>query len=200
MADYDLIKKFITIYNSTQTAIDSNNKSKAAEKYQELLTAYNTIKDSELDASHKKIAFSQIQKAYKDIQGIDARTSFGKYAVVAAVFVMLISFAVVMKPSMFGLMVLEKGIYGNEAPQFVGQKTLELAAAGTIELNLNDYFKDPDGDTLTFLTKHQKGLQIALANEKLTVANDGATGEVPLELIASDGRIIVREMITIRIV
>ena len=200
MADYDLIKKFITIYNSTQTAIDSNDKSKAAEKYQELLTAYNTIKESDLDASHKKIAFSQIQKAYKDIHGIDARTSFGKYAVVAAVFIMLLSFAVVMKPSMFGLMILEKGIYGNEAPQFVGQKILELSSAGTIELNLNDYFTDPDGDTLTFLTKHQKGLQIALANEKLTVANDGATGEVPMELIASDGRIIVREMVTIKIV
>ena len=200
MADYDLIKKFITIYNSTQTAIDSNDKSKAAEKYQELLTAYNTIKESDLDASHKKIAFSQIQKAYKDIHGIDARTSFGKYAVVAAVFIMLVSFAVVMKPSMFGLMVLEKGIYGNEAPQFAGQKILELSSAGTIELNLNDYFKDPDGDTLTFLTKHQKGLQIALANEKLTVSNDGATGEVPMELIASDGRIIAREMITIKIV
>jgi len=200
VADYDLIKKFITIYNSTQTAIDSNDKSKAAEKYQELLTAYNTIKESDLDASHKKIAFSQIQKAYKDIHGIDARTSFGKYAVVAAVFIMLLSFAVVMKPSMFGLMILEKGIYGNEAPQFVGQKILELSSAGTIELNLNDYFTDPDGDTLTFLTKHQKGLQIALANEKLTVANDGATGEVPMELIASDGRIIVREMVTIKIV
>lgn len=200
MADYDLIKQFITVYNSTQTAIDSSDKAKAKEKYQELLAAYNKIKDSELDQSHKKIAFSQIQKAYNDIQGIDARTSFGKYAVVAAVFIMLISFAVVMKPSMFGLMILEKGIYGNEAPQFIGQKTLDLPASGTIELDLNTYFTDPDGDTLTFLTKHQKGLQIALANEKLTVSNDGATGEVPMELIASDGRIIVREMITIKIV
>ncbi len=200
MADYDLIKQFIAIYNSTQTAIDSNDKPKAAEKYKELLEAYNKIKDSDLDQSHKKIAFSQIQKAYKDISGIDARTSFGKYAVIAAVFVMLLSFAVVMKPSMFGLMVLEKGIYGNEAPQFIGQKMLDLPSSGTIELNLNTYFTDPDGDQLTFLTKHQKGLQIALANEKLTVSNDGATGEVPMELIASDGRIIVREMVTVRIV
>lgn len=200
MADYDLIKQFIAIYNSTQTAIDSNDKSKAAEKYQELLGAYNKIKESELDQSHKKIAFSQIQKTYKDIKGIDARTSIGKYAVVAAVFIMLISFAVVMKPSMFGLMVLEKGIYGNEAPQFTGQKMLELPSTGTIELDLNSYFTDPDQDTLTFLTKHQKGLQIALSNQKLTVSNDGATGEVPLELIASDGRIIVREMVTVRIV
>lgn len=200
MGDFDLIKQFITIYNSTQAAIDSSDKKKAAEKYQELLTAYNQIKNSELDQSHKKIAFSQVQKAYKEISGIDARTSFSKYAVIAAVFIMLISFAVVMKPAMFGLMVLEKGLYGNEAPQFIGQKMLDLPSSGTIELDLNTYFTDPDQDTLTFLTKHQKGLKIALSNEKLTVSNDGATGEVPLELIASDGRIIVREMVIVKIV
>lgn len=199
MADYDLIKKFITIYNSTQAAIDANNKGKAADTYKELLEAYNKIKDSELDQSHKKIAFAQTQKAYKDIQGIDARTSFGRYAIAAAVFVMLLSFAVVMKPSMFGLMVLEESIYGNEAPQFIGQKTVELPLTGTIELNLNEYFTDPNGDKLAFLTKHQRGLKIALANDRLILSNDGATDEVPLELIASDGRIIVRETITVRI-
>jgi hypothetical protein len=200
MADLSLIKKFITIYNSTQTAIDSNDKSGATEKYKELLEAYNKIKDSDLEHSHKKIAFAQIQKAYKDIQGIDARTSFSRYAILAAVFVILISFAVVIKPSMFGLMVLEKGLYGNEAPQYTGQKAFDLPSSGTLEINLNDQFKDPDGDTLTFLTKHQKGLKIALANEKLTLSNDGATGEVPVELIASDGRIIVRETVTVKIV
>jgi len=199
MGDFNLIKQFITKYNSLQASIDSNNKEEAAKKYQELLSEYNKIKDSDLDVSHKKIAFAQIQKAYKETQGIDTRTSIGRYAIVVAVFVVLLSFAVVAKPSMFGLMVLEKGIYGNEAPQYNGPATLELPPTGMLELNLNEYFTDPDGDELTFLTKHQKGLKIALSNEQLAISNDESTGEVPLELIATDGRVIVRKTVQVRV-
>jgi hypothetical protein len=194
MASIDLIKKFIKIYSSAQVAIDSNNKKTAEKKYQELLNMYNTIKGSKLDYSHKKIAYSQIQKVYKGINGIDTRRSINKYAIAAAVLIIMLSFVVVAKPSLFGLAILEKGLYGNEAPKWVSeQKTFELR--GILSLELTDYFQDPDGDPLTFLTKHQKGLKLALMNTHLKIINDGAKGQVPIELIASDGRIIVRETI-----
>lgn len=198
MAEIDLIKKFIKIYSSAQVAIDSNNKNKAEKEYQQLLTMYNAIKNSTLDHSHKKIAYSQIQKVYNGINGIDTRTSINRYAIAIAVFIMLISFAIVAKPSFFGLVVLEKQLYGNDAPQWNSeQKNFNLQ--GELKLNLHDYFTDPDGDELTFLTKHQKGLKIALTGSTISIQNDGATGEVPLELIASDGRIIVKEKIMLNI-
>lgn len=198
MADIDLIKAFIKIYSSAQVAIDANEREQAEQRYQELLEVYNQIKNSSLDIDHKKIAFDQIQKVYKGISGIETRTRMNKYAVVAAVLVILVSFAVLIKPTMFGLTILEKELYGNEAPYWKAeQKNFELT--GQLELNLNDYFADPDGDQLTFLTKHQKGLKIALANEKLTVINDGATGEIPLELIATDGRIMVKERVMLNV-
>lgn len=198
MASVDLIKQFIQVYSSAQVAIDSNNKDRAERKYYALLDLYNKIKISGLDQSHKKIAYSQIQKVYKGINGIGTRTSINRYAVFIAIFVIILSLAVLVKPTMFGLTILEKGIYGNEAPKWTAeQKTFELR--GVLDMELNDYFQDPDGDTLTFLTKHQQGLKLALMNTHLKIINDGATGQVPVELIASDGRIIVKETIMLNI-
>ncbi len=198
MAQIDLIKKFIKIYSSAQVAIDSNNKNKAEKRYQELLTMYNAIKNSTIDYSHKKIAYTQIKKVYTGINRIDTRKTINRYAIAAAVFIMLISFAVVVKPSFFGLMVLEKGLYGNEAPFWDStEKTFNLD--GRIELDLSKYFTDPDGDELTFLTKHQKGLKIALIRDRVIIEQDGATGETPIELIATDDRIIVRETIMLNV-
>lgn len=198
MGNIDLIQQFIKIYSSAQTAIDANEKQRAQNKYHALLKTYNKIKNSKLDYHHKKIAYSQIQKVYKGIQGIGTRRSINRYAIFAAVFIILLSFAIVIKPSFFGLMVLEKGLYGNEAPKWASeQKSFDLY--GILDLELNDYFTDPDGDKLTFLTKHQKGLKLALMNTHLKIINDGATGQVPLELIASDGRIIVRETVILNV-
>ncbi len=198
MANLNLVKQFIKKYNSAQVFIDGNQKKKAENKYKELLALYNQIKNSNLDYSHKKIAYSQVQKVYKGMQGIGTRQGINKYAIIAAVFVIILSLAVVIKPSFFGLIVLEKGLYGNEPPKWASeQKTFELK--GILDLELNDYFTDPDGDELTFLTKHQKGLKLALMNTHLKIINDGATGQVPLELIASDGRIIVRETVMLNV-
>lgn len=194
MTDIDLIKKFIKIYSSAQISIDSNEKTQAEQKYTELLEVYNQIKNSSLDYSHKKIAFNQIQKVYKGINGIETRKNINKYAVFAAVLVILLSFAVVIKPTMFGLAILEKGLYGNSAPYWSSEQT-RFELNGELELRLSSYFTDPDGDKLTFLTKHQKGLKLALADDLLTIINDRSYGEVPLELIATDGRIIARQTI-----
>ena len=198
MIDNYLIKKFVKSYSSAQVFIDTNEKNKAEKKYHELLELYNKIKNSNLDYQHKKIAYSQIQKVYKGINNIGARQGINKYAIVAAVFVVIISLAVVVKPSFFGLMVLEKGLYGNEAPVWSSeQKEFELR--GSLDLELGNYFTDPDGDTLTYLTKHQKGLKLALMNTHLRIFNTGATGKVPLELIASDGRIITKQTIILNV-
>ncbi|MBN1644457.1 hypothetical protein JW851_00255 [Candidatus Woesearchaeota archaeon] len=194
MANIDLIQRFIKIYSSAQVAIDSNNKDTAEQKYQELLDLYNIIKNSDLDYNHKKIAYTQIQKVYNGIKGIDTRTSINRYVFAIAVFVILISFAVFAKPSFFGLTVLEEGLYGNQAPYWNSeQKNFEFQ--DQLTLNLNEYFADPEGDELTFLTKHQKGLKIALSGNQITVQNDGARGEIPLELIASDGKRMTKETV-----
>ncbi|MBD3361825.1 hypothetical protein GF358_03465 [Candidatus Woesearchaeota archaeon] len=199
MTETDLIKEFIKVYSSAQIAIDSNDKTRAEKKYHGLLQVYNKIKDSNLDHSHKKIAYSQIQKVYKGVQGIDTRTSINKYAVFVAIFVIILSLAVLVRPTIFGLAVLEKGLYQNHAPIWTQDtKTISLDKT-TTTIDLNQYFTDPDGDELTYLTKHQKGLMLSLSNNQLTITNDGAEGKIPLELIASDGRYIVKETITVNI-
>jgi hypothetical protein len=199
MGNMSLINQFIQTYNSAQVAIDANEKKAAKLKYNELLESYNEIKSSKLNKKHKDLAYSQIQKVYSGVQGIRTRKSIGRFAIAIAVFVILLSGAVVIKPTFFGLVVLDKAIYGNEPPKWISdQKTFDLS--GSLDINLNDYFIDPDGDELTFLTSHQKGLKIALMNNKIKVMNDGASGQVPLDLIASDGRTIVREKVTINVV
>jgi len=196
MANSSLIQQFIKTYSSAQAAIDNSQKKAAEQSYHKLLQKYDQIKNSNLDYNHKKIAYNQIQKVYKGINSINTTRNINKYAIAAAVCVVILSMAIAIKPSIFGLSILEKGLYDNEGPKWTSeQKTFELNKI--LEINLDNYFTDPDEDELTYLTKHQKGLKIALAGNKLKIMNDNSKGEIPLELIATDGRIITRETVMI---
>ncbi|MBN1644551.1 hypothetical protein JW851_00725, partial [Candidatus Woesearchaeota archaeon] len=75
----------------------------------------------------------------------------------------------------------------NELPVWTGNNTWEINKNSNLIVDLNDYFSDPNNDTLTYLATTADKISIAIEDNMLTItpAPDFA-GERTISIIASD--------------
>ncbi len=84
----------------------------------------------------------------------------------------------------------------NQPPVF-SAPARSIVVSGTTTINLRDYFKDPDGDTLAFVVLPVDGLATQLIGAMLTITPEHA-GSFELPIIASDPRDSTRVMLGIQ--
>ncbi|MBW3018851.1 hypothetical protein KY329_01535 [Candidatus Woesearchaeota archaeon] len=72
----------------------------------------------------------------------------------------------------------------NSAPVWKS-KTREFTISGEYELNLDEYFEDPDGDELVYLSTSDKGLKVTVSNNIVRIVPE-SKGEMQITVIASD--------------
>ncbi len=123
----DLVQKFVEAYHATQDLIDNKDISGATTKYNELLDIYKEIAASKLDPMHKELAYDQLVKVYNSIQNppkasIHATT----HIIAAAVLLVLFSFMVFFKPTVFGAVTAEPKVVQDVNWAFVEPESRSL--------------------------------------------------------------------------
>lgn len=97
------MQKFVDAFNETQARLEENDIDGAVEGYKQMLTAYNNIAGSDLDQIHKELAYDQLTKTYQAIQNPPSSIHATTHVIAAAVLLVLFSFLVFFKPTIFGL-------------------------------------------------------------------------------------------------
>ena len=104
----ELVQKFVDTFRSVQEQLDNNDRAAAVSAYKDLLDVYNDLAAADLDPMHKELAYDQLTKVYQALQNppkhsIHATT----HIIAAAVLLVLFSFLVFFRPTVFGLTVIE---------------------------------------------------------------------------------------------
>lgn len=113
MADehIELVQKFVDSFHATQDSLNKNDREGATNGYKDMLGIYNQIAASPLDPLHKELAYDQLVKTY---QGLQAPQSHSIHAtthiIAAAVLLVLFSFLVFFRPTVFGMTTAEPKI------------------------------------------------------------------------------------------
>ncbi len=108
-----------------------------------------------------------------------------KYIILGA-FVILISVLILVRPGIIGFTLFEPGTDAyNNPPQWTSAKR-EFHITREKTYDLNEYFTDPDGDALTYLSTSYDNLKVTIDQNKVTFTPT-SPGEYKIGLIASDG-------------
>ncbi len=98
-------------FHSTQNNVDNGDMEGAASGYKEMLSLYNQIVASGLDPMHKELAYDQLVKVYQALKNPPANTFHATtHIIAAAALLVLFSFLVFFKPTIFGLTTAEPHI------------------------------------------------------------------------------------------
>jgi hypothetical protein len=126
-----LVQQFVDTVRATQARVDSGDKVGAANGYKDLLSIYNNIVASNLDPLHKEVAYDQLVKVYNalrapPVSSVHATT----HIIAAAILLVLFSFLVFFKPTVFGLATAEPRIVQDVNWAFTdsGARDLHLEA------------------------------------------------------------------------
>ena len=132
-AHLELIQQFVDSFHATQSSLDKNDTEGAASGYKDMLGVYNKIAASDLDPMHKELAYDQLVKAYQGLQNPRAPQSMHAttHIIAAAVLLVLFSFLVFFKPTVFGMVSAEPKIAQDLNFAFVesGSRAVHLDAA-----------------------------------------------------------------------
>ena len=127
----ELVQKFVDAFHATQEHVNNNDHDAAAAGYKQMLAAYNDISASRLDPLHKEIAYDQLVKTYQALQNppkhsIHATT----HVIAAAVLLVLFSFLVFFRPTIFGFTTAEPSVIQDVNWAFVesGSRAVHLDA------------------------------------------------------------------------
>lgn len=127
----ELVQKFVDAFHATQEHVDNSDHEAAAEGYKQMLAAYNDIAAAKLDPLHKELAYDQLVKVYKSLQdppqhSIHATT----HIIAAAVLLVLFSFLVFFRPTIFGFTTAEPVVIQDVNWAFVdsGSRAVHLDA------------------------------------------------------------------------
>lgn len=128
----ELVQKFVDAFHSTQDRLNDNDLEGAAQGYKDMLAVYNDIAASGLDPMHKELAYDQLVKVYHALQNpprhsIHATT----HIIAAATLLVLFSFLVFFKPTVFGLTAIDPVTVHDLNWAFTesGQRDVHLDAA-----------------------------------------------------------------------
>ncbi|RLE45300.1 hypothetical protein DRJ22_04690 [Candidatus Woesearchaeota archaeon] len=87
----------------------------------------------------------------------------------------------------------------NSPPVWTGKTKEFTLTEGQGELNLDNYFSDPDGDKLVYLATLDEGIDIVVNGNILTAKAKPGSGKKSITLIASDLEDVVKVPVTINV-
>lgn len=203
----DLIHKFVQAYNSAQDSIEENRIPEAKSKYHELMDIYKDIADSDVESVHKELAYDQVMKVYQGVKGMKVRRTINTKAVALAVVLIIISLVIFIKPEIIGLATFEF----NQAPQWNSgtnvfvilgiHNNMEFDEYYDRTIDLDKFFRDPNGDELTYLATSTEGLKVQLNGNFLTfLPEPGVFGKKTMYVVASDGYEVTRQEMIVDII
>jgi len=134
MADepIELVQKFVDSFHTTQDSLNKNDNAGAADGYKQMLDVYNQISASNLDPMHKELAYDQLVKTYQGLQEPSSSHSVHAttHIIAAAVLLVLFSFLVFFRPTVFGLATAEPKIMQDVNIAFTesGSRAIHLDA------------------------------------------------------------------------
>lgn len=205
--DIELIKQFVDKYNSAQASLDGRNKEEAKKHYKDLLSLYAAINKSKLDKENKELAYEQIMKVYRGVHNtnnvavpISKRFSFtSKPTIIVAGILILLSIVVFIKPEIIGF-ALDPSVT-DDAPEWKSPQNFFSAESPQTVINLDNYFRDPEGSRLTYLATAPQGVHVETNNQYLILMpQPGAYGTREITIIASDGINTAKKQIGISII
>jgi len=101
------------------------------------------------------------------------------------IIIVLASIAMIKEVTLTGFVASENKT--NELPFWQGNTTWQINKNQNKTFNLNNYFKDPDNDILTYLATESDKVSISVVNNMLTISPDlNFTGERTISILASD--------------
>ncbi|MBD3361807.1 hypothetical protein GF358_03375, partial [Candidatus Woesearchaeota archaeon] len=102
--------------------------------------------------------------------------------IIALVFALI---SVIKDPNLTGFTASENR--SNSIPVWKGNTTWQIDKNNELIVDLDDYFKDPDYDTLTYLATSADKVSVSVENNILTITPDnGFAGERVISILASD--------------
>ena len=121
-----LVDGFVKAYYDAQQLLDDNDVDRASEKYQEMLGIYKQL-ETQGTEEDRKIAHEQLCKLYYQIQ--EPPKSVAPYFA-AGIFIVLISFVIVVQPSIVGLQIFPDTIYQDINVQTARSGFLNITLQG----------------------------------------------------------------------
>jgi len=135
--------------------------------------------------------------AFHSISGLKTGKARNKTFIVVGVLAVLISLLIVVQPGIIGFTLFdtEAAQQPNNAPEWVSsKKTFRFTGEKTYDLN--EYFKDADGDALTYLSTGPEGLGVKIDQSKITFTSQN-TGTHKVAVVASDQKSTTKVRITV---
>ncbi len=100
----ELVQKFVDSFHAIQDSLNNGDKAGATAGYKDLHSTYNEIASSDLDPMHKELAYDQLTKVYQALQAPQQHSMRATtHIIAAAVLLVLFSFLVFFRPTIFGL-------------------------------------------------------------------------------------------------
>ena|GEM_PF-4154517 len=204
----DLIHKFVQTYNAAQDSIEENRVEEAKQRYRDLMDVYHQITTSDIEPVHKELAYDQVMKVFQGVKGLKVRSRINAKSVALATVIIIISIVIFIKPEIVGLIPFEfdqPPMWGAADNRFVvsgvPKKGAMFPGKHARTIDLDDFFVDPNKDTLTYLATSAPGLQIEVRGSLLTFNPEkGVIGPKAITVVASDGKHITRKEIQVDVV
>lgn len=103
----ELVQKFVDSFHAVQNRMNTGDLAGAMQGYKDLLSIYNDIASSALDPMHKELAYDQLTKVYQALQNPPHKSIHATtHIIAAAVLLVVFSFLVFFKPTIFGFTAL----------------------------------------------------------------------------------------------
>jgi len=162
-----LIQQLSQYYHTAQQQIYAHKFEEGRESYLEMLKIYGDLCSTDIEEEDKKVAHFCCQAVYDALhqQQDKPPISESSFRVLfsVSVLILLVGLAVVMKPSIVGLVTFD----GVLAPDFVGTQT-RFFIDGKFSLDLDELFESLDGNELDFLVTRSPTVDVDLSGSIVT--------------------------------
>jgi hypothetical protein len=185
----DLVPRFSDKYESALSLLDANNVHGAKMTYKEMVALYSQISNSSLESVHKQLAYNCLVDLYNQLQ-----SAMG--FIVTAVILAILAVVLILKPGIVGLAAAE---LSNNAPVWTGDTTFKVSnLAGSMDVDLSQYFSDADNDELTFISTQTDNVKVEVIGDILTfIPKEGYEGTETVTVIGSDMKAITKVPVSV---
>lgn len=189
-----LLPRFNTLHSLVKQQVDYGDLAAAQQNYQRMLMLYDEINRSQLQQPEKQNAYGKLMDIFSKLSNPSGYNeplnllAIGKYLfpISLMVIVLLIIFFARPEFTMTGLAIFN-GDSGT-APYWSADNA-EFDIIGSTHINLDAYFKDADGDKLTYLVSGAPNIDVEVSGSQLVITPEPLIKGVRIiSITASDGR------------